>query len=62
VHSYYHLVPLVCCYSSMGCLSDLVDYSRSSLLVWFTDIGMFPRISSADEETFAFSHGCGVRV
>jgi hypothetical protein len=32
VHSYYHLVPLVCCYCSVAYLSDLVDYSspRSS--------------------------------
>jgi hypothetical protein len=27
VHKYYHLVPLVCCYCSMGYLSDSVDYS-----------------------------------
>jgi hypothetical protein len=32
VHSYYHLVPLVCFRCSVGYLSDLVDYSspRSS--------------------------------
>jgi hypothetical protein len=32
MHSYYHLVPHVCCYCSMGYLSDSVDYSspRSS--------------------------------
>jgi hypothetical protein len=29
VHSYYHLVTLVCCYCSVGYLSDLVDYSLS---------------------------------
>jgi hypothetical protein len=30
VHSYYHLVPLVCCYCSMCYMSDSVDYSSSS--------------------------------
>jgi hypothetical protein len=30
VHSYYHLVPLVCCYCSVDYLSDSTDYSRSS--------------------------------
>jgi hypothetical protein len=29
VHSYYHLVPLVCYYCSVGYLSDSVDYSLS---------------------------------
>jgi hypothetical protein len=62
VHSYYHLVHLVCCYFSMGYLSDLVDYSHSSLIEWFTDVDMFPCISLADEETFGFTHGRGVRV
>jgi hypothetical protein len=62
MHSYYHLVPLVCCYCSVGYLSDVVDYSHSSLLEWFTDVGVFPRISSANEETFGFTHGRGVRV
>jgi hypothetical protein len=62
VYSYYHLVPLVCCYCSVGYLFDLVDYSHSSSLKWFTDVGMFPRISSADEETFGFTHRRGVRV
>jgi hypothetical protein len=62
VHSYYHLVSLVCCYCSVGYLSDSIDYSRSSLLEWFTNIGMFPHISSADEETFGFTRGHGVRV
>jgi hypothetical protein len=62
VHSYYHLVPLVCCYCSVGYLSDSIDYSRSSYLEWFTDIGVFPHISSIDEETFDFTHGRGVRV
>jgi hypothetical protein len=32
VHSYYHLVPLVCCYCSMGYLSYSVDYSSSHSL------------------------------
>jgi hypothetical protein len=56
------LVPLICCYCSVGYLSDLVDYSRSSQLEWFTDIGMFPRILLADEEAFGFTHGCSVWV
>jgi hypothetical protein len=62
VHSYYHLVPIVCCYYSMGYLSEYVDYSRSSLLEWFPDVGVFPCISLADEETFGFTHVCGVWV
>jgi hypothetical protein len=61
MHSYYHLVPLVYCYCSVGYLSNSVDYSRSSKLEWFTDVGVFPCISSADEEAFGFTHGCGVR-
>jgi hypothetical protein len=32
MHSYYHLVPLVCCYCSVGYLSDSVDYTSSSAL------------------------------
>jgi hypothetical protein len=60
MHSYYHLVPRVCCYCSVGYLFDSVDYSRSSLLEWFIDIGVFPRISSADKETFGFTHGRSV--
>jgi hypothetical protein len=44
MHSYYHLVPLIC-YCFLGYLSDSIDYSRSSLLEWFTDVGMFPHIS-----------------
>jgi hypothetical protein len=62
VHSYYHLFHLVCCYCSVGYLSDSVDYPHSSYLEWFTDVGVFPRISSADEEIFGFTHGCGVQV
>jgi hypothetical protein len=30
--------------------------------MWFTDVGMFPRISSLDEEIFGFTRGCGVWV
>jgi hypothetical protein len=60
VHNYYHLVPLVCCYCYVGYLSDSVDYSRSTQLEWFTDVGVFPCISSVDEEAFGFTHGCGV--
>jgi hypothetical protein len=62
VQSYYHLAPLVCCYCFVGYLSDSVDYSCSSLLEWFTDIGVFPRISLVDEEIFGFTRGCGVWV
>jgi hypothetical protein len=62
MHSYYHLVHLVCYYCSVGYLSDLVDFSRSSQLEWFTDVGVFPRISSADKETFGFTRGRGVWV
>jgi hypothetical protein len=62
MHIYYHLVPIVCCYCSMGYLSDLVNYSRSSQSEWFTDVGVFPCISSANEEAFGFTRGCGVRV
>jgi hypothetical protein len=62
VHSYYHLVPHVCCYCSVGYLFDSVDYSHSPSLEWFTDVGMFPRISSVDEETFGFTRECGVQV
>jgi hypothetical protein len=32
MHSYYHLVPLVCCYCSVGYLSDSIDYSSPSYL------------------------------
>jgi hypothetical protein len=62
VHSYYHLILLVCCYYSMGYMSDSVDYSRSSYLQWFTDIGEFPCISSANREAFGFTHGHGVQI
>jgi hypothetical protein len=54
------LVPLVCCYCSMGYLSDSVDYSRFSYLEWFIDVGVFPCILSADREAFGFTHGRGV--
>jgi hypothetical protein len=62
VHSYYHLVTLVCCYCAMGYLSDSVDYSSSSMLEYFTDIGVFSHILSGNGETFGFTHGHGVRV
>jgi hypothetical protein len=44
VHSYYHLVPLVCCYCSVGYMSDSVDYSSFSYLECFTDVRVFPSI------------------
>jgi hypothetical protein len=62
MHSYYHLVPLVCCYCSVGYLSDSIDYSRFSYLKWFSNVGVFPYISSTDEKEFGFTQGCGVRV
>jgi hypothetical protein len=62
MHTYYHLAPLVCCYCYLGYLSDSVDYSSSSLLECFTDVGVFPCISSADGEAFGFTHGRGVWV
>jgi hypothetical protein len=62
MHSYYHLVPLVSCYCTVDYLSDLIDYSSSSLLKYFTDVGVFSHILSADGETFGFTHGCGVQV
>jgi hypothetical protein len=61
VDSYYHLVPLIWCYCSVGYLSHSVDYSRSSYLKWFTNVGVFPRISLANEETIVFTRGCVVR-
>jgi hypothetical protein len=62
VHSYYHLVPLIYCYCFAGYLSDSVDYSSSSYLECFTDVGVFPCILSVDGETFGFTRGIGVRV
>jgi hypothetical protein len=62
VHSYYHLVPLVCCCYSVGYLSNLVDYSRALQLKSFADIGVFPCISSSDGEAFGFTHKRGVWV
>jgi hypothetical protein len=44
-------------FCSVGYLSDSVDYSSSSKLECFTDIGVFSCISSADEEAFGFTHG-----
>jgi hypothetical protein len=46
MHSYYHLVPLVCCYCSVGYLSDSIDYSSSSYLDCFTNVSVFPCILS----------------
>jgi hypothetical protein len=62
MHSYYHLVPLVCCYCSVGYLSNSVDYSSSPYLECFTGVGVFPCILSADGETFGFTRGRGVWV
>jgi hypothetical protein len=62
VCSSYHLVPLVCCYCSVGYLSNLVDYSTSSLLKCFANVGVFSSILSTVEEAFGFTHGCGVQV
>jgi hypothetical protein len=56
------MVPLILSYYSMGYLSDSVGHFRYSYLEWVTDVGVFPRISSADEETLGFTHGCGVWV
>jgi hypothetical protein len=50
MHSYYHLVPLVLNYCSVGYLSDSIDHSHYSC------------ISSVDQETLGYTHGCGVRV
>jgi hypothetical protein len=47
-------------YCSVGYLSDSVDYSSSSLLECFTDVGVFPCIIPADGEAFGFTHGHGV--
>jgi hypothetical protein len=44
----------------MGYLSDSVDYSSSSQLEFFTDVGVFSYILSADREAFGFTHGHGV--
>jgi hypothetical protein len=62
MHSYYHLVLLVCCYCSVGYLPDSVDYSSSSYLECCTDVGVFPCISSSDGEAFGFTRRCGVWV
>jgi hypothetical protein len=62
VYSYYHLVPLVCCYCSVVYLFNLIDYSHCSYLEWFTNVGVFPCISLADGEAFGFTHGRSVRV
>jgi hypothetical protein len=44
----------------MGYLSNSVDYSSSSQLECFTDVGVFPYILSADGEAFGFTRGRGV--
>jgi hypothetical protein len=62
MQSYYHLVPLVCCYYSVGYLSDSINYSSSSYHEWFTGVGVFPCISSADGEAFGFTRERGVRA
>jgi hypothetical protein len=62
VHSCYHLVPFVLSYCSVGYLSDSVGHSRYSFLEWVTDVGVFSRISSTDEETLGYTRGRGVRV
>jgi hypothetical protein len=53
VHSYNHLVPLVCCYCSVGYLSDSVDYSSSPYLECFTDVGVFSCILLANGKHLA---------
>jgi hypothetical protein len=60
--SYYHLVPLVCCYFSMDYLSDLVDYSSSSYIECFIDVGVFHCILLANGEAFGFTQGHDVWV
>jgi hypothetical protein len=45
-----------------GFLSDSVDYSSSSYLECFTDVGGFPNILSADGEAFGFTHRRGVQI
>jgi uncharacterized protein YdiU (UPF0061 family) len=62
MHSNYHLVPLVCCFFSVGYLCDSVDYSSSSYLECFIEVGVFSCILLADWETFGFTHGCGVWI
>jgi hypothetical protein len=60
MNSYNYLVPPVYCYCFVGYMPDSVDCSRSSQLEWFTDVGVFPHISLANEETFGFTRGHGV--
>jgi hypothetical protein len=50
------------CFTNMGYLSDLVDYSSSSQHECFTNVGVFPYILLADGETYGFTHGRGIRV
>jgi hypothetical protein len=44
VHSYYHLVPLIYCYCSMGYLSDSVDPRSSSGLLTLVCFLIFHRL------------------
>jgi hypothetical protein len=60
MHSYNHLVRLALSYCSMGYLSDPVGHSRYSYLKWVIDVGVFPHISLADEETLGSTHRHGV--
>jgi hypothetical protein len=62
MNSYYHLVPLILSYCSVGYLFDTAGHSPFSLLEWVTDVGVFPCISWADMERLSYTHGRGVRV
>jgi hypothetical protein len=44
VHSYYHLVPLICYYCSTGYQSDSVDYCSSSALPMLVCFLVFYRL------------------
>jgi hypothetical protein len=44
MHSYYHLVPLVCCYCSVGYLSDSVDWV--CFLVFYQLMGKYLALSA----------------
>jgi hypothetical protein len=43
-------------------ICDSVDYSSSSYLECFTDVGVFSCILLADEEAFGFTRRHGIRV
>jgi hypothetical protein len=62
MHSYYHLIPLVLSYCYVCYLSDSVGHCRYLYLEWVTDVGVFPRMSSADEETLGYTRGRGVQL